>query len=75
MLEIAGVAVALDPYTLLLIEHAESEAGGKLTYTASQVPDAGLAGIVNVIVAGSSAWIAGRVDCELLELLVRTSGG
>ncbi len=75
MLEIAGVAVALDPYTLLLMTHAESEAAGKLTYTASQVSDAALAGIVNLIVAGSSPWIARRDDCELLALLVRTSGG
>lgn len=75
MSDIAGVGLALDPHTLLLMTHAESENGGKLTYGASQVPDAGLAGIVNLIVAASSAWIAGRDDCELLELLARTSGG
>lgn len=75
MTEIAGVAMALDPYTLLLMTHAESDNGGKLIYTASQVPDAGLAGIVNMIVTASSAWIAGRDDCELLDLLVGTSGG
>jgi hypothetical protein len=69
--EIAGCAVALDPYTLLLMFHAETDDGGKLAYIASQVQAEGLAGIVNLIVTGASPWVAGRDDCELLELLSR----
>jgi hypothetical protein len=72
--EIAGCAVALDPYTLLLMFHAETDDGGKLAYIASQVPPEGLAGIVNLLVAAASPWIAGRDDCELLALITRMSG-
>lgn len=69
--EIAGCAVALDPYTLLLMFHAETDDGGKFAYIASQVQAEGLAGVANVLVAGASPWVAGRDDCELLALMAR----
>ena len=72
--ELAGVAVAVDPYTMLLMFHAERDDGAKLAYITSQVPAEGLAGIVNIIVTGASAWIAGRDDCDLLNLLIKSSG-
>jgi Protein of unknown function (DUF4238) len=73
--ELAGCALALDPYTLLLMFHAETEDGGKLAYVASQVQAEGLAGIVNLLVTARSPWIAGRDDCELLALIARLAGG
>lgn len=73
--EVAGIAVALDPYTLLMMFHADRDDGGKLAYIASQVPPEGLAGVVNIIVAGASPWIAGRDDCELLALVSQMAGG
>jgi hypothetical protein len=74
MAEIAGIAVALDPHTLLLMSHADRDDGGKLAYISSQVPAEGLAGITNLIVAASSSWIAGRDDCEVLNVLIKSSG-
>ncbi len=73
--ELAGCAVALDPYTLLLMFHAETDDGGKLAYIASQVPPEGLAGVMNILVAGASPWIAGRDDCELMALVTRMVEG
>jgi hypothetical protein len=70
---LAGCALALDPYTLLLMFHAETEDGGKLAYIASRVPDEGIAGLVNLLVTAGSSWVAGRDDCELLALLARTA--
>lgn len=72
---LAGCALALDPYTLLLMFHAETEDGGKLAYIASQVQAEGLAGIVNLLVAAGSVWIAGRDDCEPLALIARMAEG
>jgi Protein of unknown function (DUF4238) len=73
--ELAACAVALDPYTLVMMFHAETEDGGKLAYISSQVQAEGLAGLVNVLVAAGSPWIAGRDDCELLALIAQTVGG
>jgi hypothetical protein len=72
---LAGCALALDSYTLLLMFHAETEDGGKLAFIASQVQAEGLAGIVNLLVAAGSVWIAGRDDCEPLALIARMAEG
>jgi hypothetical protein len=50
--EVAGLAVALDPHTLLMMFHADRDDGGKLAYISSQVPPEALAGAINVTVAG-----------------------
>ena len=73
--KLAGCAVGLDPYTLLLMFHAETDDGGKLAYIASQVPPEGLAGMVNLLVTARSPWIAGRDDCDLLTLITRMAEG
>jgi hypothetical protein len=72
--EIAGLAVAVDPHTMLLMFHADRDDGGKLAYITSQVQAEGLADLVNIVATGTSAWIAGRDDCELLNILIRSSG-
>ncbi len=74
MSKIAGIAVALDPHTLMLMTHAETDDGGKLAYIASQVPAMALAGLTNLLVTASSSWIAGRDDCETLTVLMKASG-
>jgi hypothetical protein len=70
---VAGVAVALDPRTLLLMFNPDSEEGAKLAFVTSQVAGFALAGVVNTLVIGGSRWIAGRDDCELLEVLARAT--
>jgi hypothetical protein len=69
--ELAGCALALDPYTLLMMFHAETDDGCKSAYIASQVQAEGLSGVVNLLVTAGSPWIAGRDDCELLTLIAR----
>ncbi len=72
---IAGVAVAADPHTAVLMFNADTDNGGKLAYMASQVQPEGLAGLMNVLVAVGSEWVAGRDDCELLRLLAESVEG
>jgi hypothetical protein len=72
---IAGVAVAADPHTAVLMFNADTDDGGKLAYMTSQVQPEGLAGLMNILVAAGSAWVAGRDDCELLRLLAGASRG
>jgi hypothetical protein len=55
--------------------HAETEDGGKLAYIASQVQAEGLAGLVNLLAAAGSRWIAGRDDCELLAIIAQMARG
>jgi hypothetical protein len=68
--EVACLAVAIDPWTLLMMFNADKDDGGKAAYIASQVPPEGLAGVVNLLVGGSSVWLAGREDCKMLGLFV-----
>jgi hypothetical protein len=69
---IAGIAVAADPHTAVLMFNADTDGGGKLAYMTSQVQAEGLAGLMNILVAVGSAWVAGRDDCELLRLLAES---
>jgi hypothetical protein len=69
---IAGIAVAVDPHTLVLMPNADTDDGERLFLLASQVRAEGLAALMNVCVAGASAWIAGRDDCELLRLVAES---
>ena len=71
---LAGLAVAVDPRTLLLMFNPDIESGGKLAWIASQVHAEGLAGAVNIMVAKSSTWLAGRDDCQILALLADAFG-
>ena len=70
---IAGVAVAVNPHTAILMFNPDTEDGGKLAYITSQVQPERLAGLMNLIVAAGSAWVAGRDDCEVLSLLVQSA--
>jgi hypothetical protein len=70
---IAGVAVAVNPHTAILMFNPDTEDGGKLAHITSQVQPEGLAGLMNLIVAAGSAWVAGRDDCEVLSLLVQSA--
>jgi hypothetical protein len=70
---IAAVAVAIDPHTMLLMFHADRDEGGKAAFIASQIQPEGLAGAVNATVSGSSEWVAGRDDCQMLSLLVQSA--
>lgn len=72
---IAGVAVAADPHTAVLMFNADTDDGGKLAYMASQVQPEGLAGLMNILVTVGSEWVAGRDDCELLRLLTESVEG
>jgi hypothetical protein len=67
---IAGLAVAVDPHTLLLMFHADREDGAKLAFIASQLQPEALAGLTNIVVTGGSSWLAGRDDCKLLALSI-----
>jgi Protein of unknown function (DUF4238) len=69
---IAGIAVAVDPHTFVLMPNADTDDGEKLFLLASQVKPESLAALMNVCVAGASAWVAGRDDCELLRLLAES---
>jgi hypothetical protein len=69
---IAGIAVAVDPHTAVLMFNAETDDGGKLALITSQGRAEGLADLMNACVAGASAWVAGRDDCEVLRLLAES---
>jgi len=72
---VAGIAVAADPHTAVLMFNADTDDGGKLAYMTSQVQPEGLAGLMNMLVAVGSAWVAGRDDCDLMGLLVESVPG
>jgi hypothetical protein len=65
---LAGIAVAVDPHTAILMFNPDTEAGGKLAVITAKVQADALAGLMNLLVTGGSAWVAGRDDCELLSL-------
>jgi hypothetical protein len=71
---LAGVALALDPHTLLLMFNPDTDEGAKLLWMSSQLPAEALAGVVDIRLAAGSRWIAGRDDSDLLQLLVRSVG-
>jgi hypothetical protein len=68
----AGIAVAVDPHTAVLMFNADANDGGKLAFITSEVEPRGLAGLMNICVVGASEWVAGREDCELLKLLAES---
>jgi hypothetical protein len=70
---VAGIAVAADPQTAVLMFNADTDDGGKLAWMTSQVQPEGLAGLMNILVAVGSAWVAGRDDCDLLKLLAESA--
>ncbi len=68
---LAGLGIAIDPHTVLMMFNADTDDGGKSAFITSQVPAEGLAGVVNILVTGRSEWVAGRDDCEFLSLIVK----
>jgi hypothetical protein len=66
---LAGLAVAVDPHTLLLMFNPDTDDGGKLAWQASRVRPEGIAGALNIMVGKNSSWLAGRDDSRLLALI------
>ena len=71
----AGIAVAIDPHSAVLMFNADTDDGGKLAFITSEVEPSALAGLINICVVGASEWVAGRDDCELLRMLAEASVG
>ncbi len=70
---LAALAIAIYPDTVLMMFNADTADGGKSGFIASQVQAEGLAGAVNILATGTSAWVAGRDDCEFLSLIVKSA--
>jgi hypothetical protein len=69
--QIAGLVLAIDPRTVLILFNPDTEEGCMLLFAASHISPAGLAGIVNMHVTANSDWIAGRDDCEFLQMSIQ----
>ena len=68
---LAGLAVAIDPRTVVLLFNPETEEGCGLMFMASELTPSTLGGLVNLAVTANSRWIAGRDDCDFLQMTVR----
>ena len=71
---LAGLAVAIDPHTLVLMMNPDLEESGKLAWMVSQIDAEALGGIMNILVAAGSRWIAGRDDLDFVALMSSVAG-
>ena len=67
--KLAGLAVAIDPRTLLLMVDPDLAESTKLLWIADHVPPEALGGMVNVLVTAGSRWIAGHDGLDYMTLL------
>ena len=67
--KLAGLAVAIDPRTLLLMVNPDLAESTKLLWIADHVPPEALGGMVNVLVTAGSRWIAGHDGLDYMTLL------
>lgn len=70
----AGPAFAADRHTVVLMFNPDTTHGGKLAFMASELSDEALTGILNIKVAGASAWVAGAAGDKTLEVLAGAVG-
>jgi hypothetical protein len=66
---LAGLAVAIDPRTLLLMVNPDLAEASKLLWIADHVPPEALGGMVNLLVTAGSRWIAGHDGLDFMALL------